>query len=46
MPKKNTDKNAHMRFVATDNDTNKPVANARNKRAVNAFKKKLNGAKK
>lgn len=46
MAKKNTDKNAYMRFVATDDDTNKPVANAKHKKAVNALKKNLNKGKK
>ena len=45
VPRTKRDSNAKMRFVATDNDTNNPVKNAKNTKAVNALKKKLNSKK-
>jgi len=45
VPRTKRDNNAKMRFVATDNDTNNPVKNTKNTKAVNALKKKLNSKK-
>lgn len=45
MPRVNRDGKAKARFVATDNDTNNPVKNAKHTQAVNDLKKKLNKKK-
>lgn len=45
MARARRDDNAKMRFVATDNDTNNAVKNAKHTKAVNDLKKKLNKKK-